>query len=383
MKQTEQLLLLAIQKSLWNIENQFPADADWDAVLEEAENQTVLGLVINTVPDEYREKWKNKATAITASNIRGLYTERELVELLQRAGIPVAILKGTAASVYYPVPLRRSMGDIDCIVPKDRFEEANQLLMDHGFHFVSEHSLKRHNSYKKDSVTIELHYHFSYTDLDVEAFIDAGWNQLEWKTVDGVEFPMLPKLANGLVLLAHMLHHFKTSLGLRQAIDWMMYVSCVLDDAFWNAEFKAAADQVGLTGAAVTATRMCQLYLGLSDEITWCKDADLQLCWEMMELLFSSGNFGRKQGTGASIETVTSLFREIGILQYLQIAGEYNWKAFHRHRWLKPFAWLYQIFRYTRQTVMAKRSGSQIKADLMRGNKRSVLYQKLRYGIKS
>ena len=38
MTQTEQILLQAIQKSLWNTDIDFPVDTNWDAVLKEAED---------------------------------------------------------------------------------------------------------------------------------------------------------------------------------------------------------------------------------------------------------------------------------------------------------------------------------------------------------
>ena len=65
------------------------------------------------------------------------------------------------------------------------------------------------------------------------------------------------------------------------------------------------------------------------------------------------------------------------MLRYLQTAGEYNWKAYHRHGWLRPFAWAYQIGRYAKQGFAAKRSGGQLKEDLERGKARSALVKKL------
>ena len=46
----EQILLKAIQKSLWNTNIEFPEDTDWDAALEEAEKQAVLGVIANAIP---------------------------------------------------------------------------------------------------------------------------------------------------------------------------------------------------------------------------------------------------------------------------------------------------------------------------------------------
>lgn len=380
MNQTEQILLQAIQKSLWNTDITFPNDTDWNAVLKEAEDQAVLGIVIGIAPIEIQKEWKARASAGMAHYVRILHYQQLISKLMTEHGIPLAILKGSAASVYYPTSSKRTMGDIDCIVPKNRYEEANQVLLNNGFTFVSEHFEKRHNSFVKDGVSFELHFHFSYTDIDVESFIEEGLKHLEIETVDGISFPMLPKLANGLVLLAHMLHHFKTALGLRQVIDWMMYVNAVLDDAFWETEFKTAADQAGLTTAACVATRMCQMYLGLSDRTTWCKSADQVLCRELMENLLSSGNFGRKQGTGMAIESVSSHFRGEGVFHYLQKNGEINWKAYHKHKWLKPFAWIYQACRYVRKGILAKRKGTHISAGIARGQQRNELYQKLKIG---
>lgn len=380
MNQTEQILLQAIQKSLWNTYITFPEDTDWIAVLKEAEDQAVLGIVIGVAPAEVQKEWKARASAGTAHYVRILHYQQMISHLMAEHGIPLAILKGSAVSAYYPSPSKRAMGDIDCIVPKDRYEEANQLLIENGFTFVSEHTEKRHKSYVKDGVSFELHYHFSYTDIDVESYIEDGLRHLETQTVDGVSFPMLPKLANGLVLLAHALHHFKTALGLRQVIDWMMFVNAVLDDAFWETEFKAATDQTGLTAAACITTRMCQMYLGLSDRITWCRTADQDLCQELMEHLLRSGNFGRKQGTGIAVESVSSHFREEGIFRYLQRCGEINWKAYHKHKWLKQFAWIYQACRYIRKGLAAKSKGARITAGMVQGQQRNELYRKLKIG---
>ena len=93
----------------------------------------------------------------------------------------------------------------------------------------------------------------------------------------------------------------------------------------------------------------------------------------------SSGNFGRKRGSGRQVENAISNLRRGGFL-YLQHAGEFNWKAYHAHKWLKPFAWLYQMGRYIKQGVQTKRSHDQIMEDFKRGKTRSQLYDLLKIG---
>ena len=187
---------------------------------------------------------------------------------------------------------------------------------------------------------------------------------------------MLPRLSNGMVLLAHMREHLQSGMGLRQAIDWMMYVNKELNDDFWNAEFRQAAEMVGLEELAITTTRMGQLYFGLDNNLSWCKSADERLCGTLLENLLLCGNFGNKLNSGKQVETVATAFRKMGVFRYLQKAGEHNWKAYKKYRWLRPFCWFYQIFRYIRQGVRAKR-GKDIFQDLDQSKERYEMLKKL------
>lgn len=127
------------------------------------------------------------------------------------------------------------------------------------------------------------------------------------------EFPMLPPTANGLVLLDHMKSHLKSGMGLRQIIDWMMYVNAKLHDDEWNGIFEKVVKEKGYCKFARVATKMCQKYIGLPYEnIIWCHDADEVLCDRLMSIVMNSGNFGMKNGSGNSVETVTTRFRRDG-----------------------------------------------------------------------
>lgn len=68
-----------------------------------------------------------------------------------------------------------------------------------------------------------------------------------------------------------------------------------LDDDSYNKYFKNVLVEKGMERLAVVATRVCQMYLGLSDSIEWCKQADEALCFEFLDILFRSGNFGIKK----------------------------------------------------------------------------------------
>ncbi len=380
MNQAEQNLLSAIQKTLWNTECVFPPDTDWNAVLDEAEKQAVLGIAVNAAPKEIQDKWKSKTSYDVMHFIRILHYQSAMCELLQTNGIPMAILKGTAAALYYPDPIQRTMGDIDFIVSKESFDQAKGLLASNGYHINEEPLYPRHIEVEKDGISFEMHRFFTDNDgVDVDRFLFEGLKKTETGKIYNSAFPMFPAMENGLVLLAHVAHHLRAGLGLRQMIDWMMFADRELDDELWQSAFEAAAQETGLDTLAKTATRMCQKYLGLSDRITWCNDADPELCDLLLENLLSSGNFGRKRGSGLKIESAVSHLRRKGF-RHLQKAGENNWQAYHKHRWLKPFAWIYQIGRYSRQGLQMKRQGEQIKEDVERGKQRGEIIQKLKIG---
>ena len=377
MNRIQPFFLQVIQKSLWNMKVLFPDDIDWDAVLKEAEDQAVLGIVIGAMPGDVQERWRSKANLVTANFVRILNYQEQLYRLLKEHGIPMVILKGTAAAIYYPNPSQRSMGDIDYLVPMEYFDRTKELLVENGYSIADDPRNPRHMHVYKGRVSFEQHRFFSSEGIDVEQYTE-GISHIHINKIYGKEFPMLPKLANGIVLLGHMAQHLKNGLGLRQVIDWMMYVNSELNDAFWTLTFEKAAIDVGLDQVAIVATRMCQLYLGLSEDIHWCMDADPEACAALMDSLLSSGNFNRKRGNGTPIEIVTSNIAKKGLFRVLQTSGEKNWEAYHKHKWLKPFAWIYQGCRYVAKGIQTKRSGIQIKQDAQRGKQRKELLQKLK-----
>ena len=375
MLDSSQVTLLELLKaSLFGIEAEFPENVDWDAVLSEAKSQTVVALAAKAVPKEVRPKWQGSAFQSQANFVRMLHGQSQLVNLFERAGIPLVILKGTAAAMYYPEPFRRAMGDVDFLVPEERFEEAMNLMMANGYR--EKGNGPRHIEFIKDGIEYELHRRYSPLGMDVEEYITEGFSRLETSNVGKDTFPMLPCFANGIVLLTHLCSHLKKGVGLRQMIDWMMYVDRGLDDEFWESEFRQATESMGLASLAITATRMCQRYLGLSERITWCSAADDNLCDQLLELLFSSGNFGRKNGEGNHIEAVSTRIRDIGLFNYLQSTGEASWKAYKRYLFLKPFCWIYRCFQLAKRGMKTGRGMSMVE-DVNRSKDRYALLKEL------
>lgn len=353
MTQSEQVVLYLVRKALFGAEEGLPSNIEWSDVLQEAQAQSVVGLTVKALPDDIpssiKNKWETLALYQLANTLRYWTAQDKLHQLLTQNNIPYVILKGAAAAMLYPNSFSRAMGDIDFLVPHEYFERTKTLLTENGYKIGHEGS-DRHIAYSKNGISFELHYKFSYRDLDMEDKLQVMIPCAELHETAGHKFFALPVRENGLVLLAHLWNHLHTGIGLRQIIDWMMYVQANVTDDFWNVQFSDLVKQVGLEKTAITVTRMCQKYFFLPTQITWCASADEHLVDKMMKMVLEFGNFGRKQAFKSEAErkaqTTLSRVYRIGFFRHLQNRGEANWKAYQKHHWLKPFAWLYQLFRY-------------------------------------
>ena len=134
------------------------------------------------------------------------------------------------------------------------------------------------------------------------------------------------------------------------------------------------AQDAGLETLAITLTKMCKQYLGLPDPITWCDEGNSDLCEMVLECLFSDGNFGRER---PATEIVRRDMKQHGTFQYLQYAGLENWNAAQKHSFLRPFAWIYQIYRYFRKGIIRMRQGDRVLGGFSAGAKKDVMLKRL------
>lgn len=376
MNNEQSVLLKLIKQSQFGLSEPINLSGiDMSILYNEALSQAVLGLVASEIPTNYlTKKWNQFIYKQKSLCIRYCYIENELKIILDKAEIPFVIIKGNASAINYNDPTRRSMGDIDFLVPPELYEKTKDVIKSSGYSLGRDNG--RHTEFKIEKQYFEVHHHFSH-EIDIEKYLLEGINNREFALIEGYEFPMLPKLANGLVILDHLRNHLKRGLGLRHIVDWMMYVHCNLDDVFWYDSFQPVVKEYGMEMLACVVTRMCQLYLGLPNTITWCKCADDNLCNDLLECTLLGGNFGQRNGKGGSIESAKANMNRVGMFHWLQSAGENNWNAYHRHHWLKHFCWIYQSFRYLRQAFDSGRNFEKIRADLYRGKVRAELLKKL------
>lgn len=380
-------VLALLRCALWKEE--FPhhefKNADWSTIYQELRAQTVHCIPLDLLAQVNPES-SQKYIKIAAKGMMRWYKilqgQHQLCNLFHGENIACAVLKGASAASYYTQPSSRVMGDIDILVSPDDFDYACELVAKDG-EFLGENY--RHKEYRWNNIVVEVHRCFStFSDIKRRELFDQRVinvvDQSEKITLDGFSFYRLPAVENGLVLLEHINIHLHSGLGLRQIIDWMMYVDKELNDELWLNEFAPFLRQLNLETLAITVTRMCQIYLGLRADITWCKGADETLCEELMDYIFSQGNFGRKneKGTNVASNVINISKNPLALFRILQQRGCINWAdTLKRHPYLKPFAWLHQIFRYLRKGFSTKHPLRFLKDAAKQSNPQNTLLEKL------
>ncbi len=288
--------------------------------------------------------------------------------------VPYTTLKGTSAAMYYPHPELRSMGDIDIMTRREDLETACEQLIENGYRVVKE--LNREITLVKNGIVVELHRRFATLNDPEQA------KYLDDLIIENITpSHVLPDLVNGLVLLEHIDQHMEGGIGLRQIIDWMMFVDKCLPDEKWP-EFLAIAEKVGLEKLAIVCTRMCEMYLGLPRR-AWCADADTALCAQLMDYVMACGNFGHKKTSDEAVieDAIAYASTPKMFFSLLQKQGLKNWKAAKDHKILRPFAWVYQGFRYISKGMKRDRALSKLKEEYTAARKRNKMFDAL--GVKT
>ena len=381
-------VLAILRTVLWGEERfpyQAPQDADWDEIYKELKAQSVQGLAMDLLSRLNPSASRQYLTAAGRGMMHWykiLQGQQEIVHLLRDAGIACAVVKGTSAACYYPQPASRMMGDIDLLVDPADFDRACELISE-GAEYLGENY--RHTEYKRNGVVVEVHRAFAiFHDAEKDALFDqrvfGALGDAELVPLDGYTFCRLPAVENGLTLLEHINNHLHSGLGLRQIVDWMMYADRELDDAVWYRDFAPFLQKLERETLAVTVTRMCQMYLGLREDITWCAHADEDLCRELMDYILYQGNFGRKNenGSNCASEMISVTRSPLALFRVLQQRGCINLEdAIERRPFLRHFAWMYQIGRYVHRGLATEHPVRFLRTAITRSKPQSSLLEQL------
>lgn len=247
---------------------------NYEKLFAMAQAHQVLPLLYDVLETAAQASECMVAWRTVSQNYHLLFTGKFLTGLLSEADVPVALLKGTATSAYYPVPELRKSGDVDLYLLKEGdLPKARALFLAHGMTVKEEqHSLHHLVMQTAEGIVVELH------TLIAEPFDNAAMNtylekcrelfaaHTEEKEIMGVTLPVLTGACHAYELLLHMLQHFlRAGFGLKLLCDWVVFWEKGVSGEEQQL-YKKLITESGLKGFSDVVTAACVEYLGLPEE---------------------------------------------------------------------------------------------------------------------
>lgn len=180
-------------------------------------------------------EWLSAATAVEQTMRRMQITAEEFAEEMKKREIPVIVLKGMAFAQYYPNPLFRECGDLDCYMMGKK-EEGDLAAVELGGK-VEEAGYKHSHLFYK-GLTIENHRFFTDFDNTPTGILTEqalGELMLEEHTYLGNSKLRCPSANfNALFLLKHAQGHFMDEgIRMRHVLDWALFLKAKQEEVDW------------------------------------------------------------------------------------------------------------------------------------------------------
>ena len=309
-RQIQDVFLSLLRSALWGVPAQIPAGfSDWKSVAVLARSQSVLGLVGEelmscNVPKELKAKVRTLVmrTVMTHAKLNSVLSE--VVDALDKGGVPSVLLKGQGIAAYYPKPELRQCGDIDLYVGVEAYARSYEVLKQTGASMEDAKALEvgKHYHAAYGQIEVEVHrytevYPFrKYNDVYQKAS-DAGMTEgLVPMSFGGVTVATPEDTFNAFFIFSHLFHHFLTSgIGLRQFCDWMMLLSARKEEIDHERLAKILTDMDMMKPWQAFGCVLVE-HLGLpASDFPFYDPAENLRVEKILSRVLSEGNFGQER----------------------------------------------------------------------------------------
>lgn len=369
-------------------------NADIKKTMEEAKHQAVFLLAADAAAafkdlmpaSEYGEEY-NAAFALTVKRAAIDLSQQNLVKILEKAGKPYAIIKGTALAKYYKKPELRSFGDVDFLIDPKDVDEISGILENEGYKKTAEDHIC-HIVFKKPKSHLEMHFEVAGIPNGKQGeTVRRIMKNAVWHTADcnlGLgSFKVLNDTENALVMLLHMQHHMLgEGLGLRHIFDLACFVNENSEKPFFSEELLPLLKKIGLLKYTAVMTKTAAVYFNFNCP-EFAKNEKDDLCSEIIEDIFTGGNFGRKDRAYNSSLIMVSNHGKDGtkkskfalVWEVTKNSVKNNHPKASKIKTLYPFLFAYRLLRYSVLAILGKKAS--ISATIKNADKRKKLYSKL------
>ena len=293
-------------------------------------------------PKQLMLQWFSHTLSIGKQMERKYLVAADFAERLAAANIPVVVLKGFAIAAYYPQPLHRECGDLDCYM-LGKMAEGEAVAASFGA--VVEEANYKHSHIKYKGLTIENHKYFtSFNNTARGKCTEAALKQLifaqapaQWNN----SALLRPNATfNALLLAKHALRHFiDEAICLRHIMDWALFLKAEAANVDWQL-LRPHLEASRVLPFAQLLTRISQRHLGLPASTPlpdWLRSgggaaADNLARWEEMLLADTFGGHPSMAGETFFMKCKRILRRFRRIYRFRDLADETPatliWNAF-------------------------------------------------------
>ena len=258
------------------------SEEEWKGLYRMSVQQGLLAIVYDAVkllpaecqpPRGVKLQWALGAEAIENRFKMQHKASSLLANLWAENGIQTVVMKGLAIGTYYPNPMHRECGDLDCFlttgampISSDGYELGNQLCEQIGAKVERDYYKNSHIRYR--GLMVENHCFFlpvrgrremKALERHLREIALRGTTDIVPDTkliVPSADF-------NALFLTMHALNHFLSEgIKLRHILDWALLLKAKQDNINWE-EFYQWADRMHMTRFADALTAISVEHLGL------------------------------------------------------------------------------------------------------------------------
>lgn len=272
------LFLELLQVAIGTRENlsRVPSEREWAAIYEKAEQQTVVGVMLDGIeklpkeqlpPKKLLLQWIGVTEIIRQQNEKQKKVIARLAEIWGKDGIRMMVFKGQANASFYPVPEHRAIGDIDCWLFGEA-ERGDSIMREHGT--VIDFNWYRHSKISFKGEIIENHRVMSHTRGDgkkkeMEQELRTMVKGSERKVIDRCGMALMPTAQfNACFLTYHGLHHFLSEgLRMKQVLDWAVFLKNEQKNVDWE-KYNDFCKRYNLDKFATMMSDIAESHLGVS-----------------------------------------------------------------------------------------------------------------------
>lgn len=189
---------------------------------------------------EWKKKklqWASNCMMIEDRNAKQIKIMEDLSAIWIMRGCNMLLMKGQANALYYPNPLHRSVGDVDCYLFQD-YDKGNQIAASVGAKV--DESWYKHSQIHYKGEMFENHQYFVHTregkrSKRLENELRRYLVTESYEKYPGSNILLPPVMFNALFLTYHGLAHFLSEgIRLKQVVDWAMFLKTEQDNIDWE-----------------------------------------------------------------------------------------------------------------------------------------------------